>query len=68
MTVCILTPPCNYKSDFGLLFITPAGYINMCGHAVMGASVSAIEMGIIEPISLDDYGIITTLSHKFIWL
>lgn len=50
MTVCILTPPCNYKSDFGLLFITPAGYINMCGHAVMGASVSAIEMGIIEPI------------------
>jgi len=48
MTVCILTPPCNNKSDFGLLFITPAGYINMCGHAIMGASVSVIEMGIIE--------------------
>jgi len=50
MTVCVLTPPCNKKSDFGLLFITPAGFLNMCGHAIMGASVTAVEMGIIKPI------------------
>ena len=50
MTVCILTSPCNNKSDFGLLFISPAGFINMCGHGIIGVSVSVVEMGIIEPV------------------
>lgn len=50
MLVCILTPPCNDKAQFGLLFISPAGFLNMCGHGIMGVSVIVVEMGIIEPI------------------
>jgi proline racemase len=48
MFACVLTPPTNNEAHFGLLFMTPDRYSNMCGHGTMGASVIAIEMGIVE--------------------
>jgi proline racemase len=42
---CILTPPQESDSDFGILFIHNDGYSTMCGHAVIGITTLAIQMG-----------------------
>jgi proline racemase len=43
----ILVPPTIDQADYGILFMDSAGYIDMCGHSVMGATAALIEMGII---------------------
>jgi len=49
MFVCILTPPVTDEAAFGIIFMYPGGYINMCGHGSMGVAAVAIETGIVEP-------------------
>jgi len=41
---CILVPPNDSKSDFGIIFLHNEGYSTMCGHAIIAISTLAIEM------------------------
>lgn len=44
----ILTEPVNDGSDFGIIFMEGAGYLNMCGHGTIAVITIAIETGIVE--------------------
>lgn len=46
----ILTPPASPKAHYGVLFIDHAGYIDMCGHSIMGVTTALIEVGMVPPI------------------
>jgi proline racemase len=46
----ILLPPTTDQADYGLLFIDGGGYIDMCGHGVMGAATALVETGTVPPI------------------
>ncbi len=41
----VLTPPCIDNGDFGLLFLDNGGYLDMCGHGVVGVTTVLIETG-----------------------
>ncbi|MDI3285595.1 proline racemase family protein [Polyangium sp. 15x6] len=43
----ILTPPVGEHSHHGLLFMDHAGYLDMCGHGVIGVATVLIELGMI---------------------
>ena len=43
----ILTAPTTPGADLGIVFMDPSGYLNMCGHGIMGAVTAALEMGIL---------------------
>ncbi|KIL77438.1 proline racemase family protein [Bacillus badius] len=45
---CIMTPPANPGSDFGVLFMHNEGWSTMCGHGVIAAVTMAIETGIYQ--------------------
>ncbi len=45
---CILLPPNDEEGDFGILFLHNEGYSTMCGHAIIGITTLAIEMGWVE--------------------
>lgn len=45
----ILVEPTNEISDMGVIFIEPNGYINMCGHALIGIVTATLETGMIPP-------------------
>ncbi len=45
---CILTPPNDEGADFGILFMHNEGYSTMCGHAIIGITTLALQMGWIE--------------------
>jgi proline racemase len=49
MTAALLTAPVTDEAAFGIIFVSPRGYMNMCGHGSMGVATIAIEMGILEP-------------------
>lgn len=42
---CLLTPPQEPDSDFGILFMHNEGYSTMCGHAVIAITTLAVDMG-----------------------
>lgn len=42
---CILVPPNDEGADFGILFMHNEGYSTMCGHAIIGISSLAVQMG-----------------------
>jgi trans-L-3-hydroxyproline dehydratase len=42
---CILLPPVDPESDFGILFMHNEGYSTMCGHAIIGVATLAVRMG-----------------------
>ena len=46
---CLLTPPNDESGDFGILFLHNEGYSTMCGHAIIGITTLALEMGWVEP-------------------
>lgn len=48
MTGAVITEPVTKESDFGLIFMDNGGYMDMCGHALIGATTAAIETGIVE--------------------
>jgi len=41
----ILTQPVNPSADLGVVFMDTKGYLNMCGHGVIGTVTVALEMG-----------------------
>ncbi len=64
---CIVTAPTTKDADLGILFMGAPGYLDMCGHALIGATTVVIETGIIkatEPITVVKWdtgaGLITT--------
>ncbi len=46
---CVLTPPCNPKADYGVLYMHNSGYMDMCGHATIGVSTALVELGMVQP-------------------
>jgi len=48
---CIITPPVNPDSDFGLLFIHNEGFSTMCGHGIIAVTKVALETGLLKRIS-----------------
>jgi proline racemase len=44
---CIMTPPVNEGSDFGVLFLHNEGYSSMCGHGIIAVVTYALETGLI---------------------
>lgn len=46
---CILTPPVTDGAAFGVLFVMPSGYIDMCGSGSIVVATIAVETGMVEP-------------------
>ncbi len=46
----LLVPACDPSADVGLLFMDNTGYEPMCGHAVIGAVTSLLEIGMFEAV------------------
>ena len=44
----ILFPPTTSEAHLGVVFMDSGGYLNMCGHGLIGAVTAAVETGIIE--------------------
>ena len=44
----ILTPPTTEKAQYGVIFMDNGGYLDMCGHGIMGLTVALIETGMIS--------------------
>ena len=42
---CILTDPTTEEADFGVIFMHNEGYSTMCGHAIIGITKLAVELG-----------------------
>lgn len=50
----VLLPPNNDSADLAVFFMDDGGYLDMCGHGIVGASVAAIETGFVpitEPLT-----------------
>ncbi len=44
----ILVEPGSPEADLGVVFMDGGGYLNMCGHGIMGTAVAVLETGIIQ--------------------
>jgi proline racemase len=44
----VLCEPVNKMADIGIFFMHSDGYLNMCGHGIIGAVTSIIELGLIN--------------------
>lgn len=44
----VLCEPVNKTADIGVFFMHSDGYLNMCGHGIIGVVTSIIEMGLIN--------------------
>lgn len=44
---CILTEPVNPTADLGVIFMDGTGYLNMCGHSIIGVAAAAVQTGIV---------------------
>lgn len=47
---CMVTPPQEEDSDFGVLFLHNEGYSTMCGHAVIAMTTLAVKMGWVDAV------------------
>jgi proline racemase/trans-L-3-hydroxyproline dehydratase len=46
----VLLPPLTDRSQYGILFMDGGGYLDMCGHGIIGITTALIEMGMILPV------------------
>jgi proline racemase len=44
----ILCEPVSKNADLGIFFMHSDGYLNMCGHGIIGAVTSIIELGLLD--------------------
>lgn len=44
----IITQPTTKDADLGIIFMDSGGYLNMCGHGSIGASIVAVETGMVN--------------------
>lgn len=49
MTGAIVTYPVTDGADFGLIFMDASGYLDLCGHAIVGAATAAFELSWVKP-------------------
>jgi len=45
----IITPPTTNRGQYGILFMDNDGYLDMCGHGIIGITAALIEIGMIPP-------------------
>ena len=45
---CLIVPPENEGSDFGVLFLHNEGYSTMCGHGIIAVTTVVLETGMVE--------------------
>lgn len=43
----VLTPPSDARADYGILFIDNGGYLDMCGHGIIGVTTALLEIGMV---------------------
>lgn len=48
MHALVLCPATSEEADFGVIIMCALGYLDMCGHALIGAVTSVLEAGIIK--------------------
>jgi proline racemase/trans-L-3-hydroxyproline dehydratase len=41
----VITPPCSEQAQYGILFLDNGGYLDMCGHSIIGVTTVLIETG-----------------------
>ena len=46
----ILTEPVHEEADYGIFFLTPDGYIDMCGHGTIAAATDLVETGLVKKV------------------
>lgn len=56
----IITPPASPGADLGIVFMDGGGYLDMCGHGVIGAATVAAELGLVDPAARDGTMILDT--------
>lgn len=44
----ILLEPTQPEADFGVVFMDTGGYLNMCGHGIIGVSTAVVETDIVK--------------------
>lgn len=64
MHALILCPPTSPKTDFGLIITCGLGYLGMCGHGLIGAVTTVIELGIVQPVEPITRLVVETLSGE----
>jgi trans-L-3-hydroxyproline dehydratase len=47
---CLIVPPENEGSDFGVLFLHNEGYSTMCGHGIIAVTTVVLEAGMVPAI------------------
>ncbi len=45
----IVTPPTTKQGQYGIIFMDSGGYLDMCGHGIIGITTAFIEMGMVTP-------------------
>ena len=45
----ILFPPVRKNCDIGVIFMDNGGYLDMCGHGIIGLVTCIVQIGLIEP-------------------
>jgi len=60
----ILCPPSTAEADFGLIIACALGYLGMCGHGLIGAVTTAIELGIVKPVEPVTHVVVETPSGE----
>jgi len=45
---CIITPPVNPDSDFGVIFTHNEGYSTMCGHGIIAVTTVVLDTGMLQ--------------------
>lgn len=45
----IMTDAVNASSNYGMFFLEPDGYLNLCGHAIMASVVLRKKIGLLDP-------------------
>jgi proline racemase len=45
----VVTPPTSGRGQYGIIFMDSGGYLDMCGHGIIGITTAFIEMGMVTP-------------------
>jgi proline racemase len=56
----VITEPTHPKAQMGVFFMDTGGYLNMCGHGIIGTVTAAVELGILSLDGESDEVIVET--------
>jgi len=45
----VLTAPTSGRGQYGIIFMDSGGYLDMCGHGIIGITTALIEVGMVTP-------------------